>query len=134
MSKEQLREVYKDIALQAGGSHYPEVGGKTLEKFADLLVTSVCSKILASHVLSLGAKHSVVEEIKDHFQVNRKLTNKREHLDKVLFAMLGSDELVVGWWSSPNYHFNLSTPNDIWYSGEDGQIEVSRYILSHAYG
>lgn len=33
-----MKEIYKDIALQAGGSHYPEVGGELLEKFADLLV------------------------------------------------------------------------------------------------
>ena len=32
------KEVIKEIALQAGGSHYPEVGGKTLEKFAELLI------------------------------------------------------------------------------------------------
>ena len=31
-------KVYKEIALQAGGSHYPEVGGELLEKFADLIV------------------------------------------------------------------------------------------------
>ena len=28
----------KELALQAGGSHYPDVGGITLEKFAELLV------------------------------------------------------------------------------------------------
>lgn len=28
----------KEIALQAGGSHYPEVGGETLEKFAELVI------------------------------------------------------------------------------------------------
>ena len=32
------KEILKEIALQAGGSHYPEVGGATLEKFAELLV------------------------------------------------------------------------------------------------
>lgn len=33
-----MKQVYKEIALQAGGSHYPEVGGDLLEKFADLLL------------------------------------------------------------------------------------------------
>ena len=28
----------KELALRAGGSHYPEVGGETLEKFAELVV------------------------------------------------------------------------------------------------
>ena len=33
-----MNEKIKELALQAGGSHYPEVGGKTLEKFAELLI------------------------------------------------------------------------------------------------
>lgn len=35
------KEIFKEIALQAGGSHYPEVGGTTLEKFAELLLEKV---------------------------------------------------------------------------------------------
>jgi len=31
----------KELALQAGGSHYPDVGGATLEKFAELLLNKV---------------------------------------------------------------------------------------------
>jgi hypothetical protein len=31
-----------ELALEAGGSHYPEVGGRTLEKFAELLVKECC--------------------------------------------------------------------------------------------
>ena len=34
-------EILKELALQAGGSHYPEVGGATLEKFAELLLEKV---------------------------------------------------------------------------------------------
>ena len=33
-----MNEKIKELALQAGGSHYPDVGGKTLEKFAELLI------------------------------------------------------------------------------------------------
>jgi hypothetical protein len=33
-----MNERIKEIALQAGGSHYPDVGGKTLELFASLLI------------------------------------------------------------------------------------------------
>lgn len=36
--KQQMRPKIKELALQAGGSHYPEVGGKTLEKFAELIM------------------------------------------------------------------------------------------------
>lgn len=39
------KELFKEIALQAGGSHYPEVGGATLENFADLLLKQVISAI-----------------------------------------------------------------------------------------
>ena len=35
------KEILKEIALQAGGSHYPEVGGATLEKFAEILLEKV---------------------------------------------------------------------------------------------
>ena len=33
-----MNDKLKEIALQAGGSHYPDVGGVTLEKFARLLI------------------------------------------------------------------------------------------------
>ena len=33
-----MNKKIKELALQAGGSHYPDVGGKTLEKFAELIV------------------------------------------------------------------------------------------------
>jgi hypothetical protein len=33
-----MNERIKEIALQAGGSHYPEVNTMQLEKFADMLI------------------------------------------------------------------------------------------------
>ncbi len=33
-----MNEKIKELALQAGGSHYPDVNTKQLEKFAELLV------------------------------------------------------------------------------------------------
>ena len=39
-----MNERIKELALQAGGSHYPDVGGKTLEKFAELIVLK-CAEI-----------------------------------------------------------------------------------------
>jgi hypothetical protein len=35
----------KELALQAGGSHYPDVGGITLEKFAELIVQECISEL-----------------------------------------------------------------------------------------
>ena len=42
-----MKKVYHDIALQVGGSHYPEVGGDLLEKFGDMVVQK-CIDILQS--------------------------------------------------------------------------------------
>ena len=42
------KEILKEIALQAGGSHYPEVGGATLEKFAELLLEKVIEVVQTS--------------------------------------------------------------------------------------
>lgn len=39
------KELFKEIALQAGGSHYPNVGGETLHQFADLLLAEVIKTI-----------------------------------------------------------------------------------------
>jgi hypothetical protein len=33
-----MKQKIHDLALAAGGSHYPTVGGTTLEKFAELLI------------------------------------------------------------------------------------------------
>jgi len=33
-----MKPVYHDIALAAGGSHYPTVGGRLLEQFGQLVV------------------------------------------------------------------------------------------------
>jgi hypothetical protein len=40
-----MKQKIFDIALQAGGSHYPNVGGATLEKFADLLIAE-CIRVI----------------------------------------------------------------------------------------
>lgn len=33
-----MKKKIKELALEAGGSTYPEVGGKILERFAELLI------------------------------------------------------------------------------------------------
>jgi hypothetical protein len=57
----------KEIALQTGGSHYPDVGGELLEKFAHLIVQECCEVAHCnSHVdgLTLG------NILKQHFGIN----------------------------------------------------------------
>jgi hypothetical protein len=67
----------KDIALQVGGSHYPEVNSKLLEKFAEAIVLEC-----ACQADSLGSNlagfqdydgrdicYSVRDTIKEHFGV-----------------------------------------------------------------
>ena len=64
-----------DLALQAGGSHYPDVGGKTLEKFAELIVRE-CILTIQMGITRDGPntekylrsmKH--IKQIKEHFGV-----------------------------------------------------------------
>ena len=61
-----MNERIRELALQAGGSHYPDVGGKTLEKFAELIVRE-CSAI-ADEPTSQPFQ-SYGEKIKQHFGV-----------------------------------------------------------------
>jgi len=55
-----------DLALQAGGSHYPDVGGKTLEKFAELIVAECANQV--DWILAEGGK-TQGDLIKEHFGV-----------------------------------------------------------------
>ena len=48
-------------------------------------------------------------------------------LNKILFAMLGSEELVTKWWSSPNKAFDLKTPTEVFAKNKDA---VVTYILN----
>ena len=45
-----MKQKVKELALQAGGSHYPEVGGELLQKFADLMLAEVINAISTSDV------------------------------------------------------------------------------------
>jgi len=57
------KEIFKELALQAGGSHYPEVGGRTLEKFAELLLEKVIEVVQTSptHCASTTFQLGIVE-------------------------------------------------------------------------
>jgi hypothetical protein len=56
----------KELALQAGGSHYPEVGGKTLEKFAELLVIE-CAELFTMTFTDEQYQRRIDKTIKKHF-------------------------------------------------------------------
>jgi hypothetical protein len=57
----------KELALQAGGSHYPEVNPDQLEKFAELIIRECCGLMLALE--SKYPANLTVREIKQHFGV-----------------------------------------------------------------
>jgi len=46
----------------------------------------------------------------------------------MLFAMLGSDDLVNKWWESPNLAFESKTPNQMY---EEDEQQVIDYVLSY---
>jgi hypothetical protein len=54
----------KEIALQAGGSHYPDVNSETLEKFAELIVRECAAQV--DHVYKQGGG-TYKEAILKHF-------------------------------------------------------------------
>jgi hypothetical protein len=75
-----MNEKIKEIALQAGGSHYPEVGGDTLEKFAKLLIEECIDSINNADIRSIvlttfdksqsdACKQRCVKSIKEKFGV-----------------------------------------------------------------
>jgi hypothetical protein len=52
-------------------------------------------------------------------------------LNKYLYALLGRQELVDTWWESPNRAFEGRTPNEVYWSGEDGRKQVAKYIIDN---
>ena len=58
----------------------------------------------------------------------------KKQLDAMLFAMLGSDELVHKWWVSPNKAFDDMFPKDVYYQDPNGRQEISNYINAYASG
>lgn len=53
-----MNEKIKQLALAAGGSHYPDVGGQILEKFAELLIQE-CDRL--NRVQSLGLAGVIID-------------------------------------------------------------------------
>ncbi len=55
-------------------------------------------------------------------------------IDKWLLSLLGRQELVEQWWISPNWHFGMKTPIEV-YQGTDKQRQsVIDYVWSFMQG
>jgi hypothetical protein len=48
-------------------------------------------------------------------------------LDEALFAMLGSQEFVNSWWTSPNLAFDLKQPKEVF---QTKPAQVQKYIIN----
>lgn len=51
--------------------------------------------------------------------------------NRILYALLGSNELVQKWWSSPNKAFGDITPIEMWNRDKD---RVKNYLLAQLNG
>ena len=58
----------------------------------------------------------------------------RSQLNTLLFSLLGNQQLVEQWWDGSNKAFDGQTPNDVYYSGEQGRQQVANYILQFCDG
>lgn len=61
-----MKKLVKQMALEAGGSHYPDVGGALLEKFAELVVCR-CAHIANQYDDTGNARLAILREFElDH--------------------------------------------------------------------
>lgn len=58
----------------------------------------------------------------------------RSQLNRLLYSLLGDRRLVDQWWDSANKAFDNKTPNEIYWSGEQGRQQVADYILQFCGG
>ena len=61
----KIKQEYFDIALETGGSHYPEVGGGLLSMFGDLLVKECINIALKNNDVFTA------QEIEQRFGIKR---------------------------------------------------------------
>ena len=80
MEVKAMNEKIKELALQVGGSHYPEVGGELLQKFAELIIKECIDSINDADIRSIvlttfdksqsdACKQRCVKSIKQKFDV-----------------------------------------------------------------
>ena len=63
-----MNERIKEIALQAGGSHYPEVNSMQLEKFADMIIRE-CADIAIDN--GCGDFVDIKQKLFEHFGIKQ---------------------------------------------------------------
>jgi hypothetical protein len=51
--------------------------------------------------------------------------------NRILYALLGSEELVQKWWASPNKAFGHISPIEMWNRDKD---RVKKYLLAQLSG
>jgi hypothetical protein len=82
----------------------------------------------AEHMSDKGYEISTLEK-QAEFAAKR---NDQFTINKYLFAMLGSTELVEKWWTGPNKHWQGETPLAVYDRG--GQDEILDYVISCSQG
>jgi hypothetical protein len=58
-------------------------------------------------------------------------TPSKRMCNAMLQALLGREDLVERWWSSPNRGFDGKTPDEVW---ETRPMEVFSYLNGHCSG
>jgi hypothetical protein len=64
-----MNQRIKELALEAGGSHYPDVNTKQLERFAELIVQECVNVSLKSSHRYDDMGAIIARNIEDHFGV-----------------------------------------------------------------
>ena len=69
-------------------------------------------------------------------QINSQIQSELQKVDcdNMLMALLGRQEFVDRWWDSPNLHWGLQHPINVFNSGDDGRQSVVNYLSEHCYG
>ena len=73
-----MKQKIQDLALEAGGSHYPTVGSATLERFAELLIAE-CIRVVEATPLHC-AKTTFQEDIVK-CTIKQSVESLREHFE-----------------------------------------------------
>ena len=53
----------------------------------------------------------------------------KSDINRYLYAMMGSPQLVDGWWHSRNKAFDMKTPDEIYQVDAEGRKRVYQYVL-----
>lgn len=81
------------------------------------------------HASDGGYEIGTQEEYEKFVKMRNKTIYVRSQLNRILFGLLGSHSLVNEWWDSNNKGLNDKTPNEVYWSGEEGRVAVADYIL-----